>query len=253
MDYQKYKIICYRYCIYELKSWPKLNLKEIAGFEEPTRKLLYAYYGYISLLDNYTDLELSKKLEASNLSCLYEIAIHTNNLKLIKYLKSRNIIYDYPLWNDRNLYYLAIFYGCLKIIKYFDSNNFIFINGLHLHYYLGRISYLEAAARSGFLKIVKYFELKEKDSPYFRENIIECYINAIYSYKKSIRIITYLETKYPLYITNKIIYILKKELYQSERVTEDYYQISGYNIKNKVNPVCNYLIRYKTTYLLCYI
>jgi hypothetical protein len=251
MDYQKYNRICKRYCIYELKSWPKLNLEQITGFEEPTRKLLYAYYGYISLLDNYTDLELSKNLEANNLSCLYEIAIHTNNLKLIKYLKSRNIIYDYPLWSDRNLYYSAIYYGCLKIIKYFDSNNFIFNNGLH--YYLEKISYLEAAAWSGFLKIVKYFESKEKDSPDFREKIIKCYINAIYSYKKSICIITYLETKYPLYITNKIIYILKKDLYQSDRITEDYYQISGYNIKNTVNPIINYLIRYKTTYLLCYI
>jgi hypothetical protein len=161
-------MICYREYFERFKKLPKLNLEEIAGFEKPTRKYLYAYYGYIPLLDNYTDLKLSKKMEADSLSCLYEIAIKANNLKLIKYLKSINIIYDYPLWSDRNLYYSAIYYGCLKIIK--------------------------------------YFELKEKDSPGFKNKIINCYITAACSLKKSIRILKYIESKYHLYITNEIIY-----------------------------------------------
>jgi|LakMenE18May11ns_1017448.scaffolds.fasta_scaffold9957701_7 hypothetical protein len=205
MNYRKYCVICYREYFERFKNLPKLNLEEIEGSEEPIRKYLYAYYGYIQQLDNYTDLELSKKIEADSLSCLYEIAIKANNLKLIKYLKSRNIFYDYYFGFYTNIYYLAINYCRLKIIKYFDSNNFIFIEAPDLFKYR-IVSHLEEAGNSGSLKIIKYFELKEKDSPGFKNKIINCYITAACSLKKSIRILKYIESKYHLYITNEIIY-----------------------------------------------
>ena len=231
-----------------------MNLEEIADFEEPIRNYLYAYYGYIQQLDNYTDLELSKKMEADCLSCLYEIAIKANNLKLIKYLKSRNIIYDYYFSYYTNIYYLAINYCRLKIIKYFDSNNFIFIETPDLCKYR-IVSHLEEAGNSGSLKIVKYFELKEQDSPGFKNKIINCYITAACSLKKSIRIFKYIESNYPLYITNKIInkarkkaihckifknikYLNKTNLHLSYWAQQ--YLISGNNHKEK-NKIIKYV------------
>jgi hypothetical protein len=62
-----------------LNGAPDLNAEQIAQFDEPYRKLLYAYYGYITQLDNYTLDELNER---------FYLAIYYNNLKLIKYFDS---------------------------------------------------------------------------------------------------------------------------------------------------------------------
>jgi hypothetical protein len=217
IDYEEYiDSFRHNFLIENLKDLPKLNLEQIEHFREPERKLLYTYYGHISQLDNYTIDQLNEEYnhiqgygqdqgqDSTNTNVII-VAIISNNLKTIKYLHSRNIYYDFIMDYKHNIYYLAIFYGYLKIIKYYDSIN-ISVE-LRINNKLRKKSYLEMAAISGSLKMIKYFELKAKDAPNFELEIIKCYINAATSNKNKIRIFKYLETKYPLYITNNIIYI----------------------------------------------
>jgi hypothetical protein len=288
-----------------LVNLPKLELFQIEQFEEPYRKFLYAYYGYIAQLDNYTIDQLNEDLYISlnnnddifyddQYKDVYTMAIISNNLKTIKYLHSRNINYDYYIYGIGNTYNLAINLGYLKIIKYYDSNNIIFYTNEYPK------SYLSASGNSGLLKMIKYFELKAKDAPNFELQIINCYINAATG-KAKIRILKYLETKYPLYITEDIIYIGKRYMfYNSEFKKIKYlnrnYKYLNYNdqylilrmaykgniaqimkylfshineliirryqyakifqnieLKFMFKQIGNYLIRYRTKYMLCYI
>jgi hypothetical protein len=134
---------------------PKLNLEQISEIKEPCwRKLLYAYYGYIAQLDNYTIDQLNEDLYISlnnnddifyddQYKDVYTMAIISNNLKTIKYLHSRNINYDYYIYGIGNTYNLAINLGYLKLIKYYDSNNIIFYTNEYPK------SYLSASGKSG--------------------------------------------------------------------------------------------------------
>jgi hypothetical protein len=214
IDYQKYiDSINYDFNYLSIIDLPKLNLEQIEQVEEPYRKLLYSYYGYITQLDNYTIDELDENFYYIDDDCcknVYMLAVISNNLKTIKYLHSININYNNLIdsYFD-NTYIMAIHYGCFKIIKYYDSNNIIF-------YTMGNY-YLSTSGKSGLLKMIKYFELKAKDDPNFELQIIYCYINAAEGSKAKIRILKYLETKYPLYITDDIIYIAKRCAIINER------------------------------------
>jgi hypothetical protein len=199
-----------------LKELPKLNFERL---EYINSLLLYTYYGHINELDCYPIYLLNGLSNRESPSYIYKninvytMAVISNNLKTIKYLHSRNVIYDFMLaqYNYKNVYYLAIRLGYLKLIKYYDSNNIIFYRGKKC------LSYLSESAFSGSLKMIKYFELKAKDAPDFELQIINCYINAAAGNKAKIRIFKYLETKYPLYITDDIIYRGKRSVfYNSE-------------------------------------
>jgi|694.fasta_scaffold00943_26 hypothetical protein len=192
-----------------LKQYPKLNIYQIDNIREPERKLLYAYYGYIAPLDNYNDLELNTPIirYTNNKVNVYLIAIMTKNLKMIKYLDSRNInINNIKLYDHSNIYLYAIYNGYIKIVEYFILQAKIWGNDFEGYDYIKNSSAaLKSAGRSGFLKMIKYFELQVKDSPNFNLKIINCYISAASAYKPKIRILKYLESKYPLFITNDII------------------------------------------------
>ena len=280
IDYEEYiDSLRHNFLIENLKDLPKLNLEQIEHFREPERKLLYTYYGHIAQLDNYTIDQLNEEYnhiqgygqdqgQYSTNTNVIIVAIISNNLKTIKYLHSRNIYYDFIMDYKHNIYYLAISYG--------------------------------------YLKIIKYFELKAKDAPNFELEIIKCYINAATSNKNKIRIFKYLETKYPLYITNNIIYIAGNKaivcgiykaikylnrnnkyfniitlVFGSSDDFEDYeenkackfikylfskitnlnikyeeyiyYIRTSYWAKKHTELIHNYLIRYRTKYMLCYI
>jgi hypothetical protein len=199
-----------------LKELPKLNFERL---EYINSLLLYTYYGHINELDCYPIYLLNGLSNRESPSYIYKninvytMAVISNNLKTIKYLHSRNVIYDFMLaqYNYKNVYYLAIRLGYLKLIKYYDSNNIIFYRGKNC------VSYLSESAFSGSLKMIKYFELKAKDSPDFELQIINCYINATAGNKAKNRILKYLETKYPLYITDDIIYRGKYNAIDYER------------------------------------
>jgi hypothetical protein len=130
INIQKYiDSLKYTHNVDVLNGAPDLNLEQIALFDEPYRKLLYAYYGHITQLDNYTIEELNESFydgQNEYYKNVYILAVKSGNLNTIKYLHSRNINYDFVIYQFNNIYYLAIYYNNLKLIKYYDSNIFCF-------------------------------------------------------------------------------------------------------------------------------
>jgi|LakMenEpi03Aug12_release.lakeMendotaPanAssembly.Ray.scaffolds.fasta_scaffold00943_28 hypothetical protein len=290
-DYRS--MLSYDSLICDVNGLPKLNLKQITQFEEPWRKLLYAYYGYIAPLDNYTNEELIQQgNNYANHANVYFIAIVKKNLKLIKYLHLRNVNYNFVLFVYNNLYIMAIQRGYLKIIKYFDSNNYIFNNTIRFLPNNMTLMSLKAAGHSGHLRMIKYFESKICS----KIDIINCYMAAVCSKKAKIRVLKYLESKYPLYIKSnikyyanilaidyrrnkKIKYLNKNNKYLNNKAQQllilnikfikyvyskipelklsylKYYEIYSERnyVKSPFKQISNYFIRYRAKYMLCYI
>ena len=138
-------------------------------------------------------------------------------------------------------------------------------------------SYLEVAFHYNCsLKLIKYFEFKAKDAPNFELQIIYSYIAVTRKYYMNKKMLKYLESKYPLYITDYIIKIaLFKTIYNynnfeiiskiikyvysktSELKLSRFQYTEFYNerIYNRIpfKQIGNYFIRYRAKYRLLYI
>jgi hypothetical protein len=73
-----------------------------------------------------------------------------------------------------------------------------------------------------------------KDAPNFELKIRNCYINAAYAEKAKIRILKYLETKYPLYITDDIKHIAKYYAINYERFEKIKYLNRNVKVKGNI-------------------
>lgn len=97
-------------------------------------------------------------------------------------------------------------------------------------------SYLEVAFHYNCsLKLIKYFEFKAKDAPNFELQIIYSYIAVTRKYYMNTQLLKYLESKYPLYITD---YIIKIALFKT------IYNYNNFEIIKYLNKNNKYLNKY---------
>jgi hypothetical protein len=210
----------------KLNELPKLNRAKIALFNEPFRRYLYVYYGYIKQLNNY-DIHIIKT-ELLYFSCYFGL------IKVLKYFDKRGIdIYSKVVWNwlkDNNQFEIIKYLILNK--KYLNSYDFYhYIKSCCIYYIMKDIKFIKKLIIKFNYLLTKTIRLLYNIILFAKHNEAQCiklfklclinnikltnYVYDMFDYKKGnlkiFRFITkYTKYKYPtktnlIYKKNNII------------------------------------------------